>query len=209
MFDRNGTQVFVVADGVGSLPGSPIAARTATEAVIVAAEAGLLADGEWSAVVDERVCLALDEAGLKGGTTLAFLASTPNGSTVASIGDSEVHTISAVGESHLVNHLDHIPTRPNILLAWVDGRAPYEPHTDSIGDEVEFVCLMSDGVPAALSRCVIADTVRASTITDAARELVLSARSAGALDDLTAIVVKRRSTGELIDPEPWHSADDA
>jgi len=191
--DRDGLQVFAIADGVGSMPGSPIASRAAADAIVAATEAGFL-NGldvtEPLALVDESVALALDDAGLQGGTTLAFVVSAGRQTYLASVGDSEVHGVRELGESVLLHPLDHVPSRPNVLLAWIDGRADYAPHVQEVEQQTSIVCLMSDGIPGTLRADQIAAISRAAPIREAARELVLAARAAGARDDLTAIVVR-------------------
>jgi serine/threonine protein phosphatase PrpC len=75
------------------------------------------------------------------------------------------------------------------LLAWLDGHTAYEAHVREIELGDSLLCLMSDGVPGALTPETIASLVRDNPVEDAARIVVLAAREAGATDDLTAVVV--------------------
>lgn len=195
VFDRDGLQVFVVGDGVGSLPGAPVASRVAVDAVISATELGLVDRehpvlAETLDLVNESVRYALAAEELQGATTLAVVVFDRGHKLVASVGDSEIHEVREEGPSTLLHPLDHVPSRPNVLLAWIDGQAEAELHLASPSDAAEFLCLMSDGVPGALSPEEIASVTRQAGADDGGRELVLAARRAGASDDLTAIVVR-------------------
>ena len=197
VFDRDGLQVFAVGDGVGSLPGSPVASRAAVDAVVSATELGLIdleppVFAETLELVKESVSFALHVEELQGATTLALVVLNGDRKLIASVGDSEVHEVAAEGPSALLHSLDHVPSRPNVLLAWIDGQADVELHVASPSAAAEFICLMSDGVPGALSPDEIASIVRRVGIENGGRELVLAARRAGATDDLTAVVVRSR-----------------
>lgn len=203
VFERDGTQVFALADGVGSMPGSPIASSTAVDAMVGAAELGLLDHPllitETMDLVNEAVGYSLGESGLNGATTLAFaVLEAARPVAVFSVGDSEVHAISGAGDSRLLHELDHVPARPNVLLAWIDGQSSFEAHKATAPADATHLCLMSDGVPAALGTSDIARIIRTKPIADGARELVLAARRAGANDDLTAIVVALASREEAL-----------
>lgn len=192
-FDSDGWQAFAVADGVGSLPASPVASRAAVEAVIEAIRSGALssADSLTSVLSDVDIAVgnALAECEAKGATTLGFVAIKDSGVLGISVGDSEIHLVESAGPSILLHPLDHVPAQRNILLAWIDGEAVYEPHVVAMTLENARLCLMSDGIPGSLSPEDIATTVRSASPEDAARKLVLAARDAGAGDDLTAVVV--------------------
>lgn len=197
--------MFAVADGVGSMPGSPIASQAAVKAVRDAAEEGLFQRRGGLALLLETVNHAvldalssLSDGNVRGATTLSVVAVQSGRVLIVSVGDSEVHMVGSSGDSRLQHELDHVPNRPNVLLAWIDGRTAFEPHVVSVAAESETLCLMSDGIPGALSRAEIARVVRNSHIGSAARELVLAARGAGANDDVTAVVVAVPPTSPAI-----------
>jgi serine/threonine protein phosphatase PrpC len=191
--DEADWQAFAVGDGVGSMPASPVASRAAVEAAIAASRVGQLMEAEdvpeAMVAIDRSVADALASDGEAGATTLAFVAIKGGRVLVLSVGDSEVHEISRSGPSFLLHPVDHVPAQPNILLAWLDGHTAYEAHVREIDPGDSLLCLMSDGVPGALSPEAIASVVRDNPVEDAARVLVLAAREAGATDDLTAVVV--------------------
>ena len=193
VFDKDGWQAFAVGDGVGSMPGSPNASRAAVDAVVESLRSGPLVQvddlQQVMPSVDRSVVQALASSEGPGATTLAFVVVVRGLARLLSVGDSEIHAIPAEGESVLLHPVDHVPAQPNILLAWLDGETSYEAHTHALELENARLCLMTDGIPGALSNDRIAAVVRGSAVRDAAREVVLAARDAGARDDLTAIVV--------------------
>jgi len=201
VYDKDGSQVFALGDGVGALPSSPIASRAAVDAVVAAAELGQLDNDlnldEVLSLVDESVGFAVEESAEKGATTLVALSLSQDSEFVFSVGDSEAHEILANGESRLLHDLDHVPAQPNVLLAWIDGHTPFDVHRRFLSRGESYLCLMSDGVPGSLSNQKVADLVRGNSIATAARALVLAARDAGANDDLTAIVIAPIGTGTV------------
>jgi serine/threonine protein phosphatase PrpC len=183
---------FAVADGVGALSGSAAASQAAVDAV-----------KQWSAnrngslltevdgLYDEidrsvREALAHEDS---GATTLACLLADETGYLLTAIGDSEILAVSATGETVLMNELDHLPNRPNVLLAWIDGKTELSPHVAQLNRLPDRLCLVTDGVTKLLEYERIGRLVLDAGVQGAAVALVDAAREAGAQDDLTAIVI--------------------
>ncbi len=182
---------FAVADGVGALPGSPFASAAAALAVIEWAQAKPETPSfeALSAHVTERVGAALRPRSLNGATTLVVALIAGGEVTVASIGDSGALAIPASGPAKPLHKLDHVPSRPNILTAWIDGEAAFEPHRGTPARDSYALCLVTDGVSGSLRNEQIADIVRSTPLEDAAALLVKAARAAGSHDDATALVL--------------------
>ena len=186
----NRTHFFAVADGVGAQPASPQASRAAVAAV----ELWVREHGGRVAVVGEVVNAAVGaalEAGRdEGATTLACAVLGDEACDIVVIGDSAILAVDDEGEATLLHSLDHLADQPNVLLAWLDGKTRFEPQIVHLERLPRWLCLLTDGVTGALDYERIAQLVRASDVTRAAKELVSAAVSAGAQDDLTAIVVE-------------------
>jgi len=183
---------FAVADGVGALSGSAAASKAAVEAVKrwSADRTGSLLDeveGLYEEI-DEAVATALANED-SGATTLACLLADDSGYLLTAVGDSEILAVSATGETVLMNELDHLPSRPNVLLAWIDGKTELSPHVAQLNRLPALLCLVTDGVTKMLDYDRIGRLVLDTGVQGAATALVDAAREAGAQDDLTAIVV--------------------
>lgn len=185
---------FAVADGVGSLPRSPAASYAAVRAVqtfasglrpgadLDLAEMADLVNGDVHAVVGENAAL--------GATTLVGLLCDPaGGGTLVTVGDSEVLAVDRQGAAGRLNPLDHMPARPNVLLAWIDGSTLIEPHIICVEQLPWRLCLVTDGIVKALSYERIAEIVRTVPANVAARDLVVAAQLARVRDDVTAVVL--------------------
>jgi serine/threonine protein phosphatase PrpC len=210
--DEGPCLAFVVADGAGSLALSPLASETAAAA---AAEwvRGRQSVGEGdihslTTSVNAAVYAALQSAALEGAaagtpasashdvaaesqgaTTIACAMIDGDRGIIATVGDSEALAVGDDGPAHRLNELDHVPARPNMLLAWIDGTSTFEPHVIPLDPLPRRLCLVTDGIVKVLDYDRIAALVRESAPAEAARVLVLNARKHGASDDVTALVL--------------------
>jgi protein phosphatase len=192
-------RAFVVADGVGALERSPAASDAASQAVVTWMQgrerveqsdaASLLAS------VDAAVGSAVDN--LPGATTIVCALVEDDNGFVIAVGDSEALALDKHGPARRLNRLDHVPTQPNMLLAWIDGKLAIEPHLISLAPLPYRLVLATDGVTGTLDNDTIADIVRGADVKDAATALVRAARAKGAVDDATAIVVAGAKHVEL------------
>lgn len=185
---------FVIADGVGSLAASPLASETAATAaaawVLGRGTVGIDDIRSLTTSVNDAVRAALEGvANGQGATTLACAMIDGGRGIVATVGDSEALAVDDEGPAHRLNELDHVPARPNMLLAWIDGTNTFEPHVIPLDPLPRRLCLVTDGIVKVLDYERIASVVRASAPGEAARALVLMARTRGASDDVTALVV--------------------
>lgn len=139
--------------------------------------------------VNDAVANALRERGEAGATTLACAIIADDRTIVTTIGDSEVLAIDHNGPARRLNELDHVPGRPNVLVAWIDGEAEFEPHTMALDVLPYRLCLVTDGIVKVLDYRRIASIVRKTPPSTAARALVLAAQELGATDDVTALVL--------------------
>ena len=176
------------------MPNSPEASVTATRAVVdwasrqprpLPPEAASLAAAAANAAVAE---LLTGHPEL-GATTLAFALLADGAAVIGAVGDSEILAIDATGPARRLNDLDHVPSRPNILLAWLDGVAPFEPHTATLDGRLPTLCLVTDGVTKVLAYDEIAAIVRDAASTDQAVEIIREAQRRRATDDVTALIV--------------------
>lgn len=184
---------FAIADGVGALEGSPYASMAAAAAAtgwvqgrssVRPSDVPQLVEVANAAVKD-----TLSRNRIKGATTIACAVIAPTTVVIATVGDSEALAVTTSGPATRLNELDHVPARPNVLLAWLDGESPVEPHAIEIQRLPHRLCLVTDGVSRALDYTIIAEVVRSSNPAEAARDLVQHARKNGATDDATAIVI--------------------
>lgn len=186
-------RAFAVADGVGTMEGSPVASRAAADAAAawVRDRRDVLQDDVLSllATVNYAVGAALHAGGEAGATTLACALVSGHGAIVTTIGDSEALAIGPLGPARRLNDLDHVPGRPNMLLAWIDGEAEFDPHIIALDSMPHRLCLVTDGIVKVLDYRKIATIVRGAPVPTAARSLVEAARAAGATDDVTALVL--------------------
>jgi serine/threonine protein phosphatase PrpC len=184
---------FAVADGVGALEASPAAsAAAATAAVQWVRQRQAVTVHDIPAQltsVNESVGEALGARGEKGATTLACVVLSAGRVIIVTVGDSEVLAVGSAGPAERLNELDHVPARPNMLLAWIDGKETLEPHIIELERLPHRLCLVTDGLVQALDYERIAGLVREADAAEAARALVLSARDLGASDDVTALVL--------------------
>jgi len=192
-------RIFVVADGVGALEGSPRAS-----------DAAALAAARWAAGRDdvspadvtsfiESVDLAVRAAVREdpGGTTLACALIGPGDGLVLTVGDSEALAVGSDGPARRLTPIDHLPNQPNMLLAWIDGKVEVEPHVVALVSMPYRLVLATDGVTGALDKAAIADIVRAAPVNAAAAQLVEAARASGAIDDASAIVIAAPPNGVI------------
>jgi serine/threonine protein phosphatase PrpC len=184
---------FTVADGVGTLEASPVASAAAVAAAVqwVRQRRAVDADDmpDLLASVNEAVGESLRVRGEAGATTLACVILSDGRAIIVTVGDSEVLAVGSAGPAERLNELDHVPARPNMLLAWIDGKETLEPHVIELECLPHRLCLVTDGIVQALDYDRIARLVREREPTEAARALVLAARDRGASDDITALVL--------------------
>jgi serine/threonine protein phosphatase PrpC len=131
----------------------------------------------------------LEQTGLTGATTLVALAVGEGQALLATVGDSEAISVGERGPAERLNPVDHLPDRPNVLTAWIDGDEPFTPHVIPIARLPYRLCLMTDGVAGVLGDIEIADIVRSVPAAEAALKLVREARAAGSRDDASCIVI--------------------
>jgi serine/threonine protein phosphatase PrpC len=178
-----------VADGVGLLPGSPAASRAAVGAAIdwtVKRRQSEDIDALFE-YVNSGVAESLQHQ--EGATTLVAALIAGGQGLVASIGDSEALAVFENGPAEPLHPIDHMPNRPNVLLAWIDGQAAFDPHLVPLVQLPHRLCLVSDGVTGFRPSDQIATVVRSVAPSEAALALVQAARTAGSTDDITAIVI--------------------
>lgn len=212
--ERDGDQLFIVADGMGGHEDGGRASRTAIEA---AREAYFAApDGP----VEERLRHALEAANLrvyeqaragatpkKMGTTCTALALKDAGAYLAHVGDSRAYLINRRGISQLTR--DHTlvdALRREGVLTEAEAERHPQRHAlvraigidrsvevdvrrldpPAVGDAY---LLCSDGL-ARVSNAEIRDIVRADTPQQAAERLVDLANERGGHDNVTVLVVK-------------------
>jgi serine/threonine protein phosphatase PrpC len=191
---------FAVADGVGSMPGSPVASEAAVKATAAwISKRGAIGEAaleELFADVSRQVDLALKASEFEGATTLVLAAVDRGIALVAAIGDSEALLVPDTGPAQRLNDPDHVPARPNVLLAWIDGQATFEPHIARLEPLPATLCLVTDGVTGTLGYDEIAAIVRSAPPSDAAVALTRAARAAGSSDDATAVVFSNRIEDE-------------
>jgi serine/threonine protein phosphatase PrpC len=191
--DSGPCRAFAVADGVGSMEASPTASRTAADTAIawVRAHADISLEDVpgMLAAVNDAVGSALQGDAGAGATTLACAIVTTDRTIVATIGDSEALAVDLDGPARRLNELDHLPGRPNMLLAWIDGEAEFDPHVIALDVIPHRLCLLTDGVVKVLDYETIAAIIRGASLPDSAQALVMAARDAGASDDVTALVL--------------------
>jgi serine/threonine protein phosphatase PrpC len=184
---------FAVADGVGALEASPLASAAAAGAAVRwARQRRAVAVDDIPALltsVNDSVGETLRALGEKGATTLACIILSAGRAIIITVGDSEVLAVGGVGPAERLNELDHVPARPNMLLAWIDGKETLEPHIIALECLPHRLCLVTDGVVQALDYGEIGTLIRETEPAEAARALVLSARDHGASDDITALVL--------------------
>lgn len=185
------TLAFAVADGVGALAASDRASAAAVSAVIEwAGRRSSTREEDMRALFGSiNAAVASSLAGERGATTLVCALISKRRCIVAAVGDSEALAIDERGHVQRLNHLDHVPSRPNALLAWIDGEATFEPHVVRLDILPSRLCLMTDGVAQSLTHAQIAELLLESSVPTAASALVEAARSNGATDDVSAIVI--------------------
>ena len=142
--------------------------------------------------VNAAVGKALRKKGQGGATTLACALVSRDGCVVATVGDSEVLAVDYSGPACRLNQLDHLPARPNMLLAWIDGDVEVEPHLIELETLPHRLCLVTDGVSQAVDGQRLANLLRDAPPSKAAEVLVIEALSGGATDDVTALVLAPR-----------------
>jgi len=184
---------FAVADGVGSMEASPLASAVAVAAVASWVKGRNTVDERdipsLFAAIDGAVRQALSTRSGEGATTIACAIVSARRVVIATVGDSEVLSVGTDGPAERLNELDHLKSRPNTLLAWIDGKTELEPHVIRLNALPHRLCLVTDGVVQALDYYHIARIVREWDPSVAAREMVLSARRRGASDDVTVLVL--------------------
>lgn len=191
---------FTIADGVGAMEASPAASAAAADAVAAWARTRCTVNAQDVSALVVSVSGAVGDAlqarGEAGATTLACAILSGQRGVVVTVGDSEVLAVGAVGPAERLNELDHVPARPNVLLAWIDGQTELEPHVIEVDVLPHRLCLVTDGVAQVLDYGQIADLVRDTDPEEAARTLVLAALDRGASDDVTALVLSAEAAAD-------------
>ena len=174
---------FVIADGVGALAGSPMAgdaaANAATDWITNRSEITAAEVASLMGHVGRSVKARLDEGALTGATTIVALAIGEGHGLLATVGDSEAIAVYERGPAVRLNPVDHLPDRPNVLTASIDGKEPFTPHVIPLATLPYRLCLMTDGVCGVLGDIEIAEIVRSVPAPEAAQRLVTEARAAG------------------------------
>ena len=104
------------------------------------------------------------------------------------VGDTEIIEIPPTGPAVLLHELDNLAARPNVLVAWIDGRTDFQLHEAKGVPPDGVLCLATDGVTRALGYEAIASIVRKAE-RDGARQLSQASVASAVGDDATAIVL--------------------
>ncbi|MSQ35767.1 MAG: hypothetical protein EXR63_01305 [Dehalococcoidia bacterium] len=186
-----------VADGVSSSEGS-----WAVSATVARAAADWGANATALDRADPRTLVALAnvaarstraEVGGTGSTTLAAAALDADGWVLASVGDSALISVPLAGPARSLTPLDQHPRSRHVLLAWIDGDARPTPHVVRLPRTPGWLCLLTDGITAALDLDAIAEHVR----------------NAGTAAAATALVEAARAAARAMTPRPWSSTPKA
>lgn len=187
---------FAVADGVGSLPASWRASAAAVRAVSEWARGQTTAPTpdvpSLLEAINAEVGATLGHDHQSGATTLACALIGDGLITIATVGDSEALAVGHSGPAERLNELDRLPSRQNVLLAWIDGQTSVEAHVIELDSLPHRLCLVTDGVAGAIHADEIASIAREVAPEEAAEALVRRAKALGASDDVTAVVVSDR-----------------
>jgi len=194
-------RAFAVADGVGSLPCSPAVSSAAALAAIDWASGfqGAVVETDIEGLVSAVGASVLNQLSLTpgaGATTLASAFLADGRGLVMTVGDSEALAVDREGPARPLTEPDHVPSQPNVLLAWIDGTSPFTPHIIALDVLPHRLCLVTDGIVKVLSYDRIADIARQSPPSESARNLVLAARHELAGDDVTAVVIGSGAPGD-------------
>jgi serine/threonine protein phosphatase PrpC len=192
--EQDGRLVVAVGDGVGALAGSPLASRRAVDAAVAWGASADLSDLNAGASLFAAVSTAVQDAlrsarFVEGATTLVCAVVEAGGCWLAAVGDSEIIAVGRAGDATRLNRLDQVPDQPNVITAWVDGDALFEPHVTRLALAPTRLCLVTDGVTKGLDYEALAAVVSGTHVTTAARALVEAAAATGVGDDVTAVVV--------------------
>ena len=189
-----GRLVVAVADGVGALEGSPLASKAAVRAATQWACGADLSRQDASeslfAAANEAIRQALAEDRVStGATTLVCAVLEPAGVYLVTVGDSEIIAVDGDAGAVRLNPLDQVEDQPNVLTAWLDGQAVFQPHSRRLERLPDRLLLVTDGVSKGLDYGRIGRVMRDTEAVLSARSLVEAALAAGVTDDITAVVV--------------------
>ena len=139
--------------------------------------------------VNEAASEARTRAAQNGATTLACVRLTGDSVWISTAGDSSAVSIESDGSTQLLTEPDHVPSQPNVLLAWIDGDTELVPHVVELDHMPYRLCLATDGVTGTLDLDQLAAIVSSTDINQAAEAVVRAAQEQGARDDVTCIVI--------------------
>ena len=210
--------LYVVADGMGGAKAGERASRMAVETV---SEMVLLAGRRDS----QALLLAVEEANrrvreashsdpaLEGmGTTLIAALETPDGLSIASVGDSRAYLLDGAGfrvvtdDQTWVNEVgrplgldeESLRTHPmrHVLTMAIGASTPLAVNYYDVSLETGSIILMcSDGlhgvVDAGLLESILREGRNGGTLEDSCRRLIDAAKRAGGPDNVTAVLVRK------------------
>jgi len=190
----------VVADGLGGHPGGDQASRTAVEAVLAAAPTDPESLAKAIHHANEAVYAAMDAAAdnIGMGSTVAAVLISADGLAIANVGDSEVFvlsddrliSLSTADSPGGANGLPGVPTYK--VTQALGGAASFhavDPHLREFDHSTDRLLISTDGLTNYVALPVIADSLRAGNVAQAAESLLSLALDAGGLDNITLVVV--------------------
>jgi len=200
MFEAPVPLLVVVADGLGGHPGGDQASRMAVDAVLAAGPTDAESLAKALHHANEAVYAAMDAQAdnIGMGSTVAAVLVSANGLTVANVGDSEVFvlsddrliSLSTADSPGGANGLPGVPTYK--VTQALGGAASFhavDPHVRELDHATERLLVCTDGLTNYVARPVIADSLRAGNVAQAAESLLSLALDAGGLDNITLVVV--------------------
>lgn len=190
----------VVADGMGGHPGGDQASRTAVDAVLAAAPADAESLAKALHHANEAVYAAMDPAAdnIGMGSTVAAVLVSASDLAVANVGDTEVLVLSddrliSLSTADSPGGANGLPGVPSYEITQALGGAasfhPVDPHVREFDHSTDRLLVCTDGLTNYVALPVIADSLRAGNVAQAAESLLSLALDAGGLDNITLVVV--------------------
>jgi PPM family protein phosphatase len=211
--------LYIVADGMGGAQAGEHASRMAVDAVVDYVGKCEHPNGETLPHAFEEanrrvMSAAAADATLEGmGTTLVAVLSNGSDLMISSVGDSRAYIYDVFGLSAITEDQtwvqevgrrlgiddDSLRTHPmrHVLTMAIGVSSPLRVHSYAISpDPGTQVLLCSDGLHGVVDPDVIADTLSTpGALEDKCRTLIQAARSAGAPDNVTVLLLRTLSDG--------------
>lgn len=190
----------VVADGLGGHPGGDQASRMAVDAVLAAAPTDAESLAKALHHANEAVYSSMDTPAVNigMGSTVAAVLVSAKGLAVANVGDSEVFVLSddrliSLSIADSLGGANGLPGVPTCKVTQALGGAAsfhtVDPHVREFDHSADRLLVCTDGLTNYVARPVIADSLRAGNVAQAAESLLSLALDAGGLDNITLVVV--------------------